>query len=36
MLHKAASEVESSIAELEEEISGLKIRRETTEENRAV
>src|SRR6185437_5002909 len=33
-LQKAASEIESSIAELEEEISGLKIRRETTEENR--
>ena len=33
-LEKAASEIESRIADLGEEISGLKIRRETTEENR--
>jgi chromosome segregation protein len=34
MLEKAASEIERRIAGLGEEISGLKIRRETTEENR--
>ena len=33
-LEKAASEIERRIADLGEEISGLKIRRETTEENR--
>lgn len=33
-LEKAASEIEHRIADLGEEISGLKIRRETTEENR--
>ncbi|MFL6546389.1 MAG: chromosome segregation protein SMC, partial [Candidatus Udaeobacter sp.] len=31
---KAASEIQNRIADLEEELSGLKIRRETTEENR--
>ena len=33
-LEKAAAEIERRIADLGEEISGLKIRRETTEENR--